>query len=1002
MPPLFTEKATVEDYLLQKLQEKGWKYITSDDLERETADDPLLAANLIRAIKRLNPYELTESDVSRVLAELKSQPASIEGQKRILRFFKLGIPIKLEKTRELRYIQLFDYDNIDNNEFIVSNQVDYASSKGRIIPDITLFVNGMPLVIIECKNPTDPGVSWEDAYRQIKNYYEERVSEPFKYTQFSVAAEAVAYYFPNVLGQEKITISEWKVEGVADPLDSTVNMLERNTLLDLVRNFIFMREEKGRTSKVIARYMQYEAANRIYERVINNLKGKEDKNSGLIWHWQGSGKTLTMIFSAYKLYRQQTLENPTIFFIVDRDELEMQLKDEFSYLDLGVFQAETISSIRELKNVLYYDGGRGKRGVFITLIHKFRPEEMSEFLKDIRSKPEDQTILGRKNVIALIDEGHRSHYGIMAEHMRSVLRNAFFFAFTGTPIAKRGRDTYASFSPPGEKYLHKYFMSDSQKDGFTLPIVFETRLERKVHLKKELLENFLKERGVEEIPETVEKRLKRKLTEINVFLENPRRIALVAQDVAKHFQENIEGKFKAMVVAADRLACVRYKRAMDKLLPSEYSEVIMTYNPRKDKREITDFLDELKKRYNNKTAEEIKEEVVTKFKKEDENPKILIVTDMLLTGFDAPLMQVMYLDKPLKEHRLLQAIARTNRPYRDVKEAGLVLDYVGILKEVNKAIAIYDKADVEEVVKNVDEKKVEFRGLLRKTSQIFQEIDKEKYNRETLFAATKILIQDPEKAKEFETNYKKLRKLVEFVGRNRLSRGDIELFTWLSAVYQFYNRQVRKRDPNESDIEVQKYFHNTLGLIYQSLDIDMIKKDSPILELNEDYLNRVRKAYRTEESQVYDMLFTLHKFVLVDKAQNPVFEPIAEKVNRIVQQWKQKKLTLKETHQQIESLLKETVSLETRQKELGLSPEEYYLLGMLENKVGRLGTLVKEVKSLFTSLKESGKLFPGWNKRSTTLKEVGKEVRKFLLKYKLPKDERDELYEKVIKGFKQL
>ena len=233
------------------------------------------------------------------------------------------------------------------------------------------------------------------------------------------------------------------------------------TLLNIIRNYLFIRIERGATTKVITRYMQYRAAEQISSRVLNNIEGKDPKNKGLIWHWQGSGKTLTMIFAANKLYRHPELQNPTVFFVVDREELETQLSDEFNALDIT--KPEVVDSIYALRKIIQHDEYRGKRGIFITLIHKFRPEELSELQKelDVLSKTRE-TIQTRKNVILFIDEAHRTQYGTLAAQMNEILKNAEAYAFTGTPIAKTGRDTYGQFSyPPEEKYLDKYFMTDS-------------------------------------------------------------------------------------------------------------------------------------------------------------------------------------------------------------------------------------------------------------------------------------------------------------------------------------------------------------------------------------------------------------------------------------------------------------------------------------------------------------------------------------------------------------
>lgn len=1007
--PIFTEKSTVEDYIIDKLKEKGWKYIPGEEQEREDYSEPLLISDFVRTLRKINgKIDLSESDINRILAELKSKPASFEGSKHILRFLKQGIAIKLEKTRELRYINLLDRENPENNEFVVSNQVWFESSRGRIRPDIVLYVNGIPLVVIECKNPTDPGVSWRDAYKQVKDY-EDTVQELFKYVQFSIAAEATARYFPNVLGLKDVETYLWRAEGFEDDLDATLQMLSKPTLADLLVNFTFAREERGKSTKVLPRFMQYDAANLIYNRVIENLEGKEKKNSGLVWHWQGSGKTLVMIFATYKLYRHPKLENPTIFLVVDRDELEEQLRDEFSYLDLGIAKPEVISSVEHLKEVLTHDECRGKRGIFITLIHKFREELLErklEFKEALRLRREsEEAISNRKNVVAIVDEGHRTQYGKLAEEMRDVLKNAFFFAFTGTPIAKKGRDTYLTFSYPeqGELYLHKYFIEDSIRDGFTLPIVVQTRMEKKVGLDKRRLENFLAQE-LEEIPEDfqkrVERRIGRRLNDVVVFLKNPRRIERIAEDIAGHFKENLDGKFKGMVVAACREACITYKEKLDRFLPTEYTEVVMTFDPHTDPEPIMSYYRAVRERYQNKQIDKVRREIIGKFK-EEEYPKILIVTDMLLTGFDAPILEVMYLDKPLKEHRLLQAIARTNRPFMGVKEAGLVIDYVGILREFEKALAIYQKQDVRYVAVDLKEKVREFRHRLEETEELFEGLDRTRTDRGTLISAIKMLFHDEKAEKEFLLEYDRLRRIYEFLGPRYLKPEDIERFKWLTAVYNSRQRWIVR--PNQEELEkveeyFKKYFNRTVETVHKTLDIRM-KEEFPVLKLDEEYLDKLGKAHASIEDRVYDMVFALNRYVLVDRSQKLLYEPIARKVERIVRKWREKKIDVKEAYERLSEIVQETQELEKRQKGLKLSGPEYFLLVTLEEKLGRSEKLVGEVRSLWEGLEKSGKLFKGWNKKPTLLKEVGREIRKFLRK-KLSLKERNEVYAKIIKELK--
>jgi len=999
--PTFNEKSSVEDYIIRKLtDEKGWKLVPADELERESYDEPLLVKNLVRAIRRINKnFELSESDIGRILVELKHRTASLDGCRQILRFLKDGIAIKLEKSRELRFVKLIDYDNAGSNEFVVSRQVKYENGERKTRADIVLYVNGIPLVMIECKNPADPSVSWWDAYKQVRGY-EKQVPEPFKYIQFSIAAEETARYFPNCPWTDKSKTYIWR-EGEFDVLDGTLEMLGMATLLDLVKNFIFIREERGETKKVIARYMQFKAANKICDRVIGNLKGEETKNKGLIWHWQGSGKTLTMIFAAHKLYRNPILGNPTIFFIVDRQELEEQITQELNSMDIG-FKPEPVESIKGLKEVLAHDGGRGKRGFFLALIHKFRPGEISGFAEEIARIKERETITTRKNVICFVDEGHRTQYGTLAAQMRAVLGNAFFFGFTGTPIAKNGRDTYQEFSYPqeGEDYLDKYFMPDSIRDLFTVKIIYQPRMERKVHLKRELLEYFM-DQEMEEIPEdlrqTVERKMKKYVT-IRKFMKNPRRIELVSRDIAEHFSQNIDGKFKAMVVAVDREACLIYKRMLDKILSPECSEIVMTFNMG-DSQQMRAYQEELKRRYRGKDIEEIYKEIIEKFKEDEGNPKILIVTDMLITGFDAPILQTMYLDKPLKEHRLIQAIARTNRPFKAQKEAGLILDYVGVFTELEKAFAAYNKEDVKGVARNIEEEEKEFEKAIVRLSELFENVDKKGRERENLMAAIDVLARDEGKAKSFRRGYRDLRRIYELLGPRPIKLKYLDMYNWLTAVYHAYSRHVKRIDPDEAEEYARRFLSRTIENVYKSIDMEKIKKDFPILSLDDKYLENLERMYPDVQSKVSDMVFTLNKFILVDKSRTPVYESIVDKVERIVKTWKERKANLKELYREAESVFREINLLRQRQKELGLSDTEYYMLNLLEKNIGQTTELPSEVKELARDVQKTA--FKGWSIQPSAVKEVGIIVRRYLRKQKISKEKRDDLYDKIIRMLKE-
>jgi type I restriction enzyme R subunit len=972
----FHEKRLVEDYIIERLVEKGWQFVRAEDLERESLEEPLLIPNLIRALQKINKTSgIGNEEIHKVLNELKLAPTGSEGSKKIFNFYRFGVPVKFEKEKVVKYVRLFDFNNPRENEFIITRQA-YFKGRDIIRTDIVLYVNGIPLVNIECKDPTKISETWLNAFNQIKDY-ERIVPELYKYAQIGVAAESIARYFPIVPWQEDVNTYEWK-EKDKDSLDSSIEMLSPELLLDIIHNYLFFRVEHGKATKVVTRYMQFYASNKMVDRVLKNLNGEDDKDKGLIWHWQGSGKTLTMIFAAHKLYYHEQLGNPSIYFIVDRTELESQLYDEFTALD--IFSPEIIDSIRALKRILKHDDYRSKRGVFIVLVHKFRPQELEGLQRELETvSRRKETVMTSKNIVALVDEGHRTQYGTLAAQMRTILKNAFFFAFTGTPISKRGRDTYLEFSyPPQESYLDSYSIVDSIVDGFTVQIVYQPRLEEEVHLKKADLEAFLKSE-YEELPEdmrsVVEKEIKEKLDAIRVILENPGRIKVIAKDLALHFKENIDGKFKAMVVAGSKLACERYKRALDHHLPREYSEVVITTEG--DRRTaIQQLVAESRERYGHLDSETIRKRVVTNFK-EEEYPKILIVTEMLLTGFDAPVLQVMYLDKLLKEHRLLQAIARTNRPYKDLKEAGLVIDYVGILKEFKKAFEVYSAGDIERVLLDYESLREDFGKIIRETLEIFGNIQRD-YERETLLQAIEILTSEERKEKEFAEKYKKLRKLFELLGPNEVRLKHLEDYKWLSAIYTYYLKVVVQRPVDETI--VQRFYDKTVRFIHKATEIEKLERNLPAIAFDEKYLQKLEEKVKSRKEKAANILFTLNRFILVDWHKNPIYESLAEKVERLLKMWREKTRDYRLIYEASLKIFKEKEDLSERQRALDFSNLEYSILLELEKSIQKANDFVEIVKELSKSLQRH--LFAGWVQQATAQKEVERDIRSFARKLK--------------------
>ncbi|MBP7795165.1 MAG: HsdR family type I site-specific deoxyribonuclease [Elusimicrobiales bacterium] len=977
----FKEKNIVEDYFVAELEKLGWMYVPPGELMRESFEEPLLLINLDRKIKEINTdLNIGPEEIKQTINELKFKTSGQQGIKDILEFFKFGVPVKHEKERIVQYVQIFDYKKISNNEFIVSRQVQFQNGDNHIKADIVLYVNGIPLVIIECKNPAAISSDWWTAYRQIKKEYEQKIPELFKYVQIGFAVETVAKYFPIVPWQEDVKIYEWKEEK-KNSIDATFFMLRPDVLMDILKNFIFFRIEYGSATKVLPRYMQYRTVNKITDRIFDNLQGKTDKNKGLIWHWQGSGKTLTMIFAALKIWNMPEMEKPTIFFVVDRDELQEQLEKEINAIG---FSPYIIDSVKKLREVIRHDDYSGRRDIMLTLIHKFRPGEMDDLMKEMDKA--ENPLSKRRNVVALIDEGHRTQYGLLAGQMEKILKNAFMFAFTGTPISKEKRNTYKEFSyPPEENFLDKYFITESMNDEFTVKIAYQPRLEKDVHLKKEQLDNF-RISDFEEIPEDlridVETGIRQRLNAINTYLENPTRICKIAQDLKEHFAENVDGKFKAMIVAASRKACVIYKKELDKYFSENISEIVMTFSPedekKPDKKIITEYEKELLEKNKGKDIEQIRKETIENFK-EKEHPKILIVTDMLLTGFDAPILQTMYLDKPLREHRLLQAIARTNRPFKGIKEAGLIIDYVGILKEFKRAFGMYAKEDIKNVLNDNNDLKNEFVDIIKETLAVFSSLE-QKFDRPTIIKAIEILTIDGSKGKLFIEKYKKLRRIFELLGPDEIKIEYFPKYKWLTGIYIYYIKEVVKSS-DETQVYIDKYFRKTVEEIYKSTEISKINKTLPQISFNTDYLENLKQKINSKEEKAANIVFTLNKFILVDKAHNPIYITIAEKVQAFIEKWKQKNKDYESIFKEGSQICAEINTLESRQKKLGFGNLEYSILVIMEREIGSKKELIEDVRKISKALEKE--MFEGWILHPSARQKIEQEFRSFLRRMKV-------------------
>ena len=524
-------------------------------------------------------------------------------------------------------------------------------------------------------------------------------------------------------------------------------MLRPAVILDLLANFTaYATDKRKRRIKMIARYQQYDGANKIVERVRAGAPKK-----GLIWHFQGSGKSLLMLFAARKLRLDPDLRNPTVIIVVDRVDLDTQISSTFYATDTpNLVKAD---SREELGRLLAQD----VRKIIITTIFKFGEA--------------DGVLNERNNIILLADEAHRTQEGDLGRKMRDSLPNAFLFGLTGTPINRTDRNTFYAFGAPGDAhgYMSRYGFEESVRDSATKELHFEPRMVE-LHIDQRQIDDAFAELtgGLSDLDREL---LAKTAAKMSVLVKSPERVEKVCADIAAHFQEKVApNNFGAMVVTFDREACVLYKKALDELLPPEMSDIVMTVGSGED-------------RYASwRRDRDAEEKLLDRFRDPNDPLKILIVTSKLLTGFDAPNLQSMYLDKPLKDHSLLQAICRTNRPYGDTKTHGLIVDYLGVFDDVAEAIQ-FDEEGIARVVTNI----AELIGQLPVAVQVclasFEGCDRTLAGYEGLIAAQQCLPNN-EVRDRFAEDFSYLARLWEAISPDRVLSEYEADYRWLAQVYE--------------------------------------------------------------------------------------------------------------------------------------------------------------------------------------------------------------------------
>ena len=942
---------TFEKMVCDTLSQNGWTYIPAENLPRQYSDvmvEPMVKEALIR----LNPCIAEEpSRADEVIYKLRTlilsvQPNNLVAQNEAFKkliFENNSFPFgKDGRMVPITFFGSLYPEELAKNEYVVTNQWIFPKAEGGKRLDIVLLINGFPIAIGELKTPVRDAISWMDGGGDILAY-EKSIPQMFVTNIFNFASEGKCYRY----GSVNAPLTAWgpwhtedhKSEGtLASVQTSLIDMIKPEIIVDIFRFFtVFATDKKYRKYKVICRYQQYEGANAIVHRV---LAGKPKK--GLIWHFQGSGKSLLMVFAAQKLRMMPELGSPTVAIVLDRIDLDTQITATFNAADVpNLVKAQ---DKQDLINFFKQD----QRKILITTIFKFG--EVDGCLNE------------RDNIILMVDEAHRTQEGNLGEKMRNALPNAFFFGLTGTPINKLDKNTFRTFGAAEDKsgYMSRYSFADSIRDGATLPLHFEP-VPVELHVNQEIVDEEFDRLAAEAGLTREEKSDVAKRVRMEAIMKSPDRIQKVCEHIVNHFNTKIDPNgFKGQVVCYDRECCVLYKKALDKLFGTElYTTIVMDTNNDKEDRY---------KEWRRDRDEEAK--LLDRFRDANDPLKLVIVTSKLLTGFDAPILQVMYLDKPMKDHTLLQAICRVNRVYGQDKTFGLIVDYIGIFDDVAKALN-FDESSIQKVITNIEKVKIEFPKLLNKCLAYFPGVDRDDSGWESLMAAQEC-IPDNKTKDAFGADYRVVNRAYNALSPDPFLDPYIKDYRWLSKVYE----SVKPVD-NRGRLIWASVGAKTMELVHENIEVQDVAETDPrdVLELDaqliEDFIAGNEDAKKRAKKIEIDLVARIRSH---DKDRR--FIRLGERLEELREKHEQGLITSIEFLKHLLELAREAAHAEKE-----VVPEEEIDRGKaalteLFNGVKTSKTpviverIVKDIDDIVRIVR-----FDGWQDTTTGRKTVKKEVR---------------------------
>ena len=979
-----SEQKTVQARILAYAQEIGWTFVSREEAERrrglnhkerrehkEDLDSESLSSlcslrlffeELLHAqVREFNPrYAEAEGALPGKFRHLHTD---IYGNREFVEHLRnRGKFFDHEEKRE-RDLILIDYEHPERNVYEVTEEFAYHNGHYGTRQDVVFLINGIPVLVIECKNATkDEGIAL--GIDQIRRYHEE-TPELFVPQQLFTATDAIGFSYGVTWNTVRRNIFTWKredfepqisqmgtdkssasknlcksVSSVVEP--SLLGNLELKVktfcaitrVLAFLKEYIIFAEKDEELNKYILRQHQTDGVEKVVARALDGKRRR-----GLVWHTQGSGKTFTMIKTAEMLFRAPEADKPTVLLMIDRNELEDQMLKNLAALGLG--NLEHASSIRRLNELLKND----YRGIIVTMIHKFRDMPAGLNL--------------RKNIYVLIDEAHRTTGGDLGNFLMAGLPNASYIGFTGTPVDKTvfGKGTFKTFGvDDDEGYLHKYSIADSIGDGTTLPLYYQLAPNEMLVPHETLDKEFLslaEAEGVADIEE-LNKILERAVNLKN-FLKGKKRIQQVAEFVAKHYKENVEPLgYKAFLVGVDREACAHYKKALDQFLPPEYSEVVYT-GSNNDSKLLKEFhLDPKKERQIRKS-----------FGKLDQMPKILIVTEKLLTGFDAPVLYAMYLDKPMRDHTLLQAIARVNRPYENeaqemVKPHGFVLDFVGIFDKLEKALA-FDSAEINAIVKDIGLLKALFKAKMQDRVPGWLKLITHNFNDKDVDDLIEHF-RDKERRKEFFKDYKEIEMLYEIISPDAYLRPFIEDYTTLSKIYLVVRKAYTKRIYVDRDFQ-KKTNDLVQGLVGATLN----ETPTPGVFIDRSTLETIATKVEGKATKVINLVKAIEKSA-DEQSDDPFLVAMAERAKAVQEAFEERQTSTEKALEDLFAEIEKNNRRKQEQSEKGLDGLSYFVLCKLTEDG------IPNAEKVSGKIREAFAKHPGWKEGEGELRELRKQV----------------------------